>query len=49
MASEPKELYVVEGAMHIDLYDDATKIPFDKIESLHPAAELSEGSLFVRN
>ena len=32
-ANEPKELYVVEGAMHIDLYDDVTKIPFDKIES----------------
>ncbi len=32
-AAEPKELYVVEGAMHIDLYDDVTKIPFDKIES----------------
>lgn len=32
-ASEPKELYVVPGAMHIDLYDDVTKIPFDKIES----------------
>ncbi len=33
MAAEPKELYVVEGAMHIDLYDDVTKIPFDKIEN----------------
>lgn len=32
-AAEPKELYVVEGARHIDLYDDVTKIPFDKIES----------------
>ena len=32
-ANEPKELHVVEGAMHIDLYDDTTKIPFDKIES----------------
>ena len=32
-AAEPKELYVVEGAMHIDLYDDVTKIPFDKIET----------------
>jgi hypothetical protein len=33
-ASEPKELYVVEGScMHIDLYDDVTKIPFDKIQS----------------
>lgn len=32
-AAEPKEVYIVEGAMHIDLYDDAAKIPFDKIES----------------
>ena len=32
-AQEPKELYVVEGARHIDLYDDTAKIPFDKIES----------------
>ena len=26
-ASEPKELYMVDSAMHIDLYDDVTKIP----------------------
>lgn len=32
-AAEPKELVVVEGAQHIDLYDDITKIPFDKIEN----------------
>ena len=33
-AAEPKELYVAQGGvMHIDLYDDVTKIPFDKIES----------------
>ncbi|MBQ1491025.1 MAG: alpha/beta hydrolase [Blautia sp.] len=32
-ASEPKELYLVPDAMHIDLYDDVTKIPFDKLES----------------
>lgn len=31
-AAEPKELYIVTGAMHIDLYDDVSKIPFDKIE-----------------
>lgn len=30
---EPKELYVVPGANHIDLYDDVDKIPFDKIET----------------
>lgn len=32
-AAEPKELYIVEGARHIDLYDDVSKIPFDKLES----------------
>jgi len=33
-AVEPKELFIAEGGvMHIDLYDDVTKIPFDKIES----------------
>ena len=31
-AAEPKELYIVEGARHIDRYDDTEKIPFDKIE-----------------
>ncbi|HJI29452.1 MAG TPA: alpha/beta hydrolase [Veillonellaceae bacterium] len=32
-AAEPKELVIVPGANHVDLYDDVTKIPFDKIES----------------
>ena len=33
-AKQPKELYVVQGnCMHIDLYDDTSKIPFDKIQS----------------
>ncbi|ACV22828.1 Uncharacterized conserved protein [Slackia heliotrinireducens] len=32
-ASEPKELYVVEDAEHIDLYDRTDRIPFDKLES----------------
>ena len=31
-ASEPKELYVVDDAEHIDLYDKIDKIPFDKLE-----------------
>lgn len=31
-AAEPKELYVVPDAMHIDLYDRVDKIPFDKLE-----------------
>lgn len=33
MAAEPKELCVVKGARHIDLYDRKDLIPFDKIES----------------
>lgn len=32
-AAEPKELYVVEDAEHIDLYDRTDRIPFDKIEN----------------
>ena len=32
-AAEPKELYIVPGARHIDLYDRTDMIPFDKIES----------------
>lgn len=31
-AKEPKELYVVEDAEHIDLYDREDRIPFDKLE-----------------
>lgn len=32
LADEPKEKYIVEGAEHIDLYDQVDKIPFDKLE-----------------
>ena len=32
MASEPKELVIVPGATHCDLYDRTDMIPFDKIE-----------------
>ena len=32
MAEEPKELYIVEDAEHIDLYDRVDRIPFDKLE-----------------
>lgn len=30
-AAEPKELYIVKGARHIDLYDRKDMIPFDKL------------------
>ena len=32
-AREPKELYVVKDAEHIDLYDRTDRIPFDKLEN----------------
>lgn len=37
IAAEPKELYVVKGARHIDLYDRKDLIPFDKLESFFRA------------
>lgn len=30
-AKEPKQLVMIENANHIDLYDDTTKIPFEKL------------------
>lgn len=30
-AAEPKELYIVQGAGHVDLYDRVELIPFDKL------------------
>jgi fermentation-respiration switch protein FrsA (DUF1100 family) len=30
-AAEPKELVIVPGAVHVDLYDKMDKIPFDKL------------------
>ncbi|MBD7969335.1 alpha/beta hydrolase [Paenibacillus gallinarum] len=33
LAAEPKELYTVPGAGHVDLYDRVNLIPFDKLES----------------
>ena len=30
-AAEPKELLIVEGASHVDLYDRMDKIPFDRL------------------
>jgi fermentation-respiration switch protein FrsA (DUF1100 family) len=32
-AAEPKELYVVPNAGHVDLYDRTDLIPFDKLEA----------------
>ena len=33
LKGDNKELYIVEGANHVDLYDNLEKIPFDKIET----------------
>ena len=33
MAAEPKELLIIPGAVHVDLYDKVDVIPFDKLES----------------
>jgi fermentation-respiration switch protein FrsA (DUF1100 family) len=30
-AAEPKELLIVPGARHIDLYDDVELIPFERL------------------
>jgi len=30
-AAQPKELMIIEGASHVDLYDQIDKIPFDKL------------------
>ena len=31
-AAEPKELLIIPGASHIDLYDRVDVIPFDKLQ-----------------
>ena len=33
LKGDNKELYIVPGANHVDLYDNLEKIPFDKIET----------------
>lgn len=38
MTGENKELYIVPGADHTDLYDNLNFIPFNKIESFYKKA-----------
>lgn len=38
LAAEPKELVIVPGARHIDLYDRADMIPFDKLDDFFTKA-----------
>ncbi len=47
-AAEPKELYLVPGAGHVDLYDRVALIPFDKLtsfftEHLKPGGATAKG------
>ena len=35
LKGDNKELFIVKGANHVDLYDNLDKIPFDKIESFY--------------
>ena len=37
LASEPKELFIVPGAGHVDLYDRVNLIPFDKLTKFFAA------------
>jgi fermentation-respiration switch protein FrsA (DUF1100 family) len=37
-AKEPKELVIVPGARHIDLYDRVDMIPFDKLQDFFTKA-----------
>lgn len=37
MAAEPKELMIIPGAVHVDLYDKVDIIPFDKLETFFTA------------
>ncbi len=37
-ASEPKELMIIPGKVHTDLYDNVNVIPFDKLKSFFAAA-----------
>lgn len=43
-AAEPKELYIVPGAGHVDLYDRVTLIPFDKLTSFFGKHLVSTGA-----
>ena len=37
LKGDNKELLIVPGANHVDLYDNLEKIPFDKIEAFYKA------------
>ena len=35
LSGDNKELYIIPGAVHVDLYDNLDVIPFDKIEKFY--------------
>ncbi len=37
-APQPKELFIVEDANHVDLYDKLDKIPFEKLNTFFTKA-----------
>jgi hypothetical protein len=44
LAAEPKELYVVPEAGHVDLYDKTDLIPFDKLDEFFSKNRASPSS-----
>jgi fermentation-respiration switch protein FrsA (DUF1100 family) len=49
LAAEPKELYWVEGAGHVDLYDRVDLIPFDKLTQFFEASLSETEASLVQN
>jgi uncharacterized protein len=47
LAAEPKELYAVPNAGHVDLYDKTDLIPFDKLEEFFTENVASPSSDYV--
>ena len=43
LAAEPKELFIVHGAGHVDLYDRVNLIPFDKLTTFFRANLKAQG------
>ena len=48
IASEPKELFIVPGAGHVDLYDRVNVIPWDKLTSFFSRSLASGAELTGR-
>lgn len=48
-AAEPKELMIIPGAVHVDLYDRVDIIPFDKLESFFTQHLIEENAEVTLN